>query len=487
MRLLDHLLLFLAAGVMLVSCEDLFGGAGEISVDPSDKSALVQTLGSTAMNASGLTFTTKGPWSSYINDYSAKSGSPASWISISPDHGEDAGEYTIEINLEENNTGADRKAVIVIVCGDDEVSVIITQKSTPDVPAQDGDNQDQNGESSAPSYVKYVKTISYEYTHYTGDKDEEKLTFSYDDRKRIVRVILDEKNTINDGSSSETTTSTLEYRFNYGIVGEVAMTIPGEEGSGMIATIDDKGRVTSVRSEDAMSDSGVRFAYNEQGYLSGYYAIDGAATDRINLYYTDGLFSAVGEFDYDGKEDVEHMPYFSSMYAHRYANDKINVDLNPFIMDSELDGLGDNIMCWIVLRMCGKFSDCLMENADGFADDLIEENFMGMFDIPNQVIPVEYKEVRYVEPDGGSSLTWTFDEQGCPLTVTGTAEYQEYIVKYNILVGDEVIDQRPTGEVDENGNEILRNYYYYTTSEKVRTKTENKWNCQESYVITYTE
>lgn len=88
-----------------------------------------------------VSFTTKGAWTSSISESGAsnleesilrsseKSSSP-DWISITPNSGQEAGDYEISINLTENLTQADRTATITIACGENTITITITQKAT---------------------------------------------------------------------------------------------------------------------------------------------------------------------------------------------------------------------------------------------------------------------------------------------------------------------------------------------------------------------
>ena len=81
---------------------------------------------------SGVTFVTSGAWTSTITEVSTKSTKSGTdlWISIDPDHGDAAGEYTITIRLQKNYTGEDRKATITILCDDMDITITVTQKGT---------------------------------------------------------------------------------------------------------------------------------------------------------------------------------------------------------------------------------------------------------------------------------------------------------------------------------------------------------------------
>lgn len=75
-------------------------------IDPVEDALLVQTVGSTALAAESVSFTTTGAWTSQVVPVSTKGAQPM-WVSISPDHGDEAGTYTLEITLEPNDTGDD--------------------------------------------------------------------------------------------------------------------------------------------------------------------------------------------------------------------------------------------------------------------------------------------------------------------------------------------------------------------------------------------
>ena len=103
------------------------------------------------LGKSGVTFTTTGAWTSRIST-SSPSGQPvqmsapansSDWVSISPDRGNAAGNYTIAISLEVNTTGANRTATITILCNGDEIKITVTQKGT----TKDGDVPSENEEA----------------------------------------------------------------------------------------------------------------------------------------------------------------------------------------------------------------------------------------------------------------------------------------------------------------------------------------------------
>lgn len=484
MKVLRICVYVIVAMTMLVSCDKLNEGDGQLIIDPVEDALLEQTVGSETLTAEGLSFTTTDAWTSRVVPVSTK-GSQPMWVSITPDHGDEAGTYTISIILEANDTGEDRTANIIISCGSQTITISITQVATTEVPSQ--------GDVQTPEYKKYVSKLEWNFTDYDGEFEEDVLTFEYDEknRNRIARITREYKD---DGYDSQS----QRWSFNYSIAGEVELTYVKtgnyESGSSIIdATLDDLGRVSRFELVDrdyyiSHYDYG-RYEYDSKGYLSamtlGEENYGGSVNEEgSKLYYTDGLWSEVQNWGKEGssywEDKRKELPYLSTMYAHRHANDKINVDLNPFIMEGDF-GI-DEVYLFIATRMCGKFTDCLME-IGGEGDDAISVIPVSNYTTPNVTIPVEYTTVISEVPETGNPIVWTFDKDGCPLTATETLNYQEYKVTYNIVVGDTVqwVDQRE----DANGNPIVTTYYDFTTTPKQYTKTSNSWSCPKVLTVTY--
>jgi hypothetical protein len=105
-----------------------------------DAAALTQDVyADQTQGASEVSFVTTGAWTSSISTETARStkssqtkasSTSTGWISISPDHGDEAGNYTVAVNLEPNYTGEDRTAVITVACEGKEITITVTQKAT---------------------------------------------------------------------------------------------------------------------------------------------------------------------------------------------------------------------------------------------------------------------------------------------------------------------------------------------------------------------
>ncbi|MDR2234421.1 MAG: RagB/SusD family nutrient uptake outer membrane protein [Tannerella sp.] len=122
--------------LLVISC--MVGCVVEINNPPTisvaDSNSLSQEVfADNLIGRSDVVFTTTSAWTSNITFTNSSQISEAintpAWISISPDHGTSAGNYTIRIALESNMTGADRIATITISCGDENIVINVLQKS----------------------------------------------------------------------------------------------------------------------------------------------------------------------------------------------------------------------------------------------------------------------------------------------------------------------------------------------------------------------
>ncbi len=130
-------------GVSLLALSAVFftGCDSDDPVPPPDKPIVIEkgqqtqtVFADETTGKSGVKFVTTGAWRSSITVETLKSAQTRAeaptWISISPDHGNAAGEYTISIAVEPNLTGSDRTATIHIECDGTEITISVTQKAT---------------------------------------------------------------------------------------------------------------------------------------------------------------------------------------------------------------------------------------------------------------------------------------------------------------------------------------------------------------------
>lgn len=135
MKIYQKLILLCVSAFLAASCgdeKDYSGDYGQIKVP--DTRELEQTVAADdTQTGKGVTFTTEGAWTSTIT--STRADAP-DWITISPDHGDAAGSYTIRIALLRNDTGAERTASITIVCGTSRVTITVRQGGGTDEPVE---------------------------------------------------------------------------------------------------------------------------------------------------------------------------------------------------------------------------------------------------------------------------------------------------------------------------------------------------------------
>ena len=182
-----YLILSLVA-MLFISCEGGFGEGGNtdfgsITLDENATELLNQTLESDALSGAGITFTASAAWSATVQE--VRSG--ASWLTISPDHGE-AGTYTLSITLEANDTGADRAAEIIISCNGSTLKITITQKAaeqvTPSLPVIEEKNR-----IGAIIFDTYYTDSAY--PNGAEESSIAKVNFTYNDKGEVCQIERD--------------------------------------------------------------------------------------------------------------------------------------------------------------------------------------------------------------------------------------------------------------------------------------------------------
>ncbi len=484
MKVLRYCLYAIVAMAMFASCDDLIGGDEQLIIDPVEDALLEQTVGSETITAEGVSFTTTGAWTSQVVPVSTK-GSQPMWVSISPDHGDEAGTYTITINLEPNDTGEDRKANIIISCGSQTITISITQVATPEVPSQGGDD-------NLKPQLKYVSSIDYRYTN-TIDNYESAhytLTYRYDDQNRVARV--------EEVCEREDSYDSYEiwHTFDYTIVDNVTVTESYMSGGydrtegNTYDVIMQNGRATQalLRGEYGPSDTYKHtFSYNDAGYLirmvdhSNEFGQDGA-----NIVYTDGLLTGVTWDEY-AEEDDDSMVYdVNTYYPHRYPNNKTNVDFNMFLFNGEPELEDDVVSLLVSLRMCGNFGDACVEIGGG-GD---EYDFVSQMEYVND--PNYREHVSFSREKLSGSLypvIYEFDSDGCPSKISYDVIYDVFTIEYDKVADtsypcpfNPMEGQKP--EDGEDGDIVW--WYEVTTENYTETKT-GEIKCPAVYTITYKE
>lgn len=173
MKTCKTLALLLVSTLLLAACggddgQPQSGDFGQIQVP--DVSQLVQ-MAEAGAGSSSVTFTTLAAWSASIRETRAET---PDWITLAPDHGDQAGSYTVQITLQPNTGQQSRTAIITITCGSTQIEISVTQKA----PADGSDE----GQVRAPS-GRLVRITEYE-----NDRAEYFMIFTYDNANRLTSI-----------------------------------------------------------------------------------------------------------------------------------------------------------------------------------------------------------------------------------------------------------------------------------------------------------
>lgn len=180
----------LAACCMAVACtlEEIVNG--DIAITSGSRDITVYADQTGVNNGQGLSFITTGAWYAMVTETTRSAdagGEGIDWIILSRTSGDSAGDYTIDIMLTVNETGADRSAVIRIFCGDSMLTVTVTQRG---ITSSEGDGDDEGGKPTpVPVSTRRVASISCsKINYYEPDVPHmlESHLFRYDSEGRVA-------------------------------------------------------------------------------------------------------------------------------------------------------------------------------------------------------------------------------------------------------------------------------------------------------------
>ena len=210
---------FLFAAAALAGCSDDNGGDGGKDIQlapgtPKDYTIFADETSGTP--SEGISFTTTGPWRATVVQTRADafdSGEVTpSWVTVSPDHGDAAGDYTISISLGVNTSGRDRKATITIECGGTKITITVEQKGT----TEDGKVPDDGDEPVVPTGAQLVSEVYHYFNNSPGEEDS-RIELTYDERNRLIRWKKTTNEVVSPGTV-EAVTQTYEYEYDDGVV-----------------------------------------------------------------------------------------------------------------------------------------------------------------------------------------------------------------------------------------------------------------------------
>lgn len=283
-----YLILSLVA-MLFISCEGDFGEGGNtdfgnITLDENATELLNQTLEGDALSGAGITFTANAAWSATVRE--VRSG--ASWLTISPDHGE-AGTYTLSITLEANDTGADRAAEIIISCDGSTLKITITQKAaeqvTPSLPVIEEKNR-----IGAIIFDTYYTDSAY--PNGAEESSIAKVNFTYNDKGEVCQI---ERDIELDGELRSRTTYPITYSGNQATtssLGQYIQYITDPQPHNLLLKIEKEPGSVQFNSDGSLAsftfgvDSPIKFEYGADGRLVKYGDEDDG--DDFSFTWSDG-------------------------------------------------------------------------------------------------------------------------------------------------------------------------------------------------------
>lgn len=183
--------------VALTACSDDNGaGTGkDIQLAPdTPKNYTIYADETSGTPSEGISFTTTGPWRATVAETRADAsgnGGSSSWVTVLPDHGDVAGDYTITITLGVNTTGKDRRATVTIECGGTKITITVEQKGT----TEDGEVPDDGGGPVVPAGKKLISRMENTYWYYSGSGIEEDggeiVNCFYDEKSRLTKMVVE--------------------------------------------------------------------------------------------------------------------------------------------------------------------------------------------------------------------------------------------------------------------------------------------------------
>ena len=215
-----------------------------------------------------------------------------------------------------------------------------------------GDDQSSSDPEKGPLMDrKCVSSIDYRYTNTVPGYEDESihytLTYDYDDRNRVARIVE-----VRDDENNPDNSYICSHMFSYDDESYTDVTSYGKVvistgGRSYYMNIDD-GKVMRARSWDNSYTQG--FTYDEDGNFVGVNTINGSVMVNVSLTYDDGLL-----IRHTGPRENEDVYDPDIYYPHRYPNDKTNVDFNMFLLKGDPSLAGDLCSLLVSLRMCGNF------------------------------------------------------------------------------------------------------------------------------------
>ena len=446
-------LMLLAAGFAACSDEEETLGGKDIQFaeGTSDKIEVYadETEGTAEWRAT-VTPVTKAGGADWLS-VGTKAEDETSWVAVVPDHGDEAGAYSIRIELGVNATGEDRSATITITCGATVITITVTQKGT----TEDGKVPEEGTDPVVPAttYPHLVSKIEFAYipSRLESDQDEElnrTYEFEYDGENRISGYLMKDYSYYGDVNSE------ISGTLDYSTAGEIRVSERGFEGGDYTLKLNGAGYVESISGMDNT------FEYDNDGHLTKQ-TWDGGKCWMTLGYNADGVISE-GILHEPGYGD-ENIGEGAAEYFGTEENDQLNVDVNMLFLyglysnydwyegnDDYVSVSSDTVIMGRLdrlgfLRLLGKGADKYVIYG-GEYDAVESADHMPYSDQePGTVYPESGVRTTTVDDEADSQLDYEF---GADKSITSISYTQMWVkVEYTrwYEVTNEVIEERPDG------------------------------------------
>ena len=452
-------LMLLAAGFAACSDEEETLGGKDIQFAEGTSDKIEVYADETEGTAEGgISFTTTGPWRATVTPVTKAGGADwlsvgtkaegeTSWVAVVPDHGDEAGAYSIRIELGVNATGADRSATVTITCGATTITITVTQKGT----TESGEVPEEGTDPEVPvtTYPHLVSKIERVYTPSRLDSGSEVVfdsyEFTYDGQNRIAGYTFNSYWYGSDGLEADDT-ETLTGTLDYSTAGEVRVTETGYRAGNYTLKLNGEGCVESV--------GNYAFEYNDEGRVSKL-SWNGGRAWR-DYAYADGVLESV---TYHAGDTVDT---FSLFDFGQDANDQLSVDVNFLLTmgtydyygryDTSVqeDGYSDvdldtvpfmgNLDKWGFLRLTGKGSDRYLSRGGDYRDHFYLNAMAGRPGVAKEPGTTYTETGTYIalgaNPDTDRVLNYTIDAEGRITAITYTEMWAKYDYTYYYKVLD---------------------------------------------------
>ena len=441
----------LAAGFAACSDEEETLGGKDIQFAEGTSSKIEVYADETAGTAEGgISFTTTGAWRATVTPVTKAEDAAGTtdWVQVVPDHGDAAGDYTIQVVLGVNATGEDRSATITITCGTTTITITVTQKGT----TEDGKVPEEGTDPVAPvkTYPHLVSKIERVYTPSRLEGGSETVfdtyEFTYDEQNRISGYTFNSYWYSDEGRVDEDT-ETLTGTLDYSTPGEVRVTETGYSAGNYTLKLNGAGAVENV--------GDYAFEYNDEGRVSKLSWRNGRAWRAYA--YAGGVLESV---TYHAGDTVDT---FSLYDFTDYANDQLSVDVNALVTMGTYDYYGKyddsvyedgypdvdldtvpfvgNLDKWAFLRLLGNGSDRYLSEGGDYEDHYYLNVYAGREGVakkPGEKYTETHTGIRLI-PVSRGELNYAIDAEGRITEITYTELWVKEEYTYYYVVLDELL------------------------------------------------